>query len=205
MKEFDEKAATWDEDPLRVDRAKIIASRLRKKLGNRNFKHGMEYGSGTGLLGFEMFESIEKLVLMDESIEMTNVANTKIENKKLIKVKAEQMDLINDPLPSEKFDLIFTMLTFHHILDTDRILQKFHEITSPNAVLAIIDLEKEDGSFHTGDFHGHLGFEQKDLEDHLNNNGFKPIDYSTIYTIEKQIDNKLMKSFPVFLSLSRKK
>lgn len=200
MNEFDLKASSWDDDPAKVERAKIIASRLKERLNGRHFERAMEYGSGTGLLGFELVDVVNHLTLMDVSLEMTRVANTKISNSLRDRVEAIQIDLIKDKLPEQRYDLIFSLLTFHHIDDTEKILEKLHKLLIPGGILAIIDLEKEDGSFHTGEFHGHLGFEENKLTAQLIKSNFSPEQYSTIYSVTKENG----KSYPLFLSLSQK-
>ena len=67
MAEFDEKAATWDDNPDRVLRAEIIAKQLSNNIDLTNLETAMEYGSGTGLLSFALKEKLNSVVLMDES------------------------------------------------------------------------------------------------------------------------------------------
>jgi len=204
MSDFDQKAATWDEDPTKIERAQTIASRLKEYFKDKRFKEVLEYGSGTGLLGFAFLDKCDHLTLMDESIEMTNLAKQKTMRYEEGRVEALQYDLMNDPLPNKRFDLIFTLLTMHHIPDTNGILEKFSKILNPGGILALIDLEKEDGSFHDGEFEGHLGFEKIKLESQLNNNGFEAMDFFEVYRITKKLDNGVEKEYPLFLSISKK-
>jgi SAM-dependent methyltransferase len=205
MKEFDDKASTWDEDPSRLERAKVIAKKIRHYLKEAHFSSAMEYGSGTGLLGYELLDLFDKITFMDESKEMTRITleKSRVFPDKIIEVL--EYDLINDPLPAARYDLIFSMLTLHHIDDTKLILDKFHSLLNPGGLLAIIDLEKEDGSFHTGEFHGHLGFEKEALDKSIRACGFRPLQYEIIYTINKEISNGSKKDFPLFFLLSEKK
>jgi hypothetical protein len=49
-----------------------------------------------------------------------------------------QLDLVRDPLPDERFDLIYTLMTFHHIADTDKILRDlFSLLDSPHDRLRV--------------------------------------------------------------------
>lgn len=204
MSEFDKKAATWDEDPTKIERATTIASKLKDYFKDEIFNEALDYGSGTGLLGFAFLERCNHLTLMDESIEMTNLAKQKALKFEKGRVEAVQIDLMNDVLPEKRFDIIFTLLTMHHIPNTDGILEKFYDVLNPGGILAIIDLEKEDGSFHDGDFDGHLGFNKANLEDHLKNNGLKAQDYMEIYRITKKLENGVERDYPLFLSISKK-
>lgn len=204
MSEFDIKAATWDDDPKKVHRAKKIGSILRNYFKDSQFKKGLEYGSGTGLLGFELSTMIDELTMMDQSLEMIKVASYKANKHDQSLVKAIQYDLLTEKLPTERFDFIFTLLTMHHIRDIGAILEKYHDLLSDEGVLAIIDLEKEDGSFHEYDFDGHLGFDKIKLENQLKANNLVPFDYFVIYSITKDLPDGSKKDYPLFLSLSKK-
>lgn len=204
MKEFDKKAATWDEDPMKVERSQLIAIQIKEYFDGRQFVDGLEYGSGTGLLGFEFVDACDHLTLMDESSEMIRLANEKAKAYPDGKVEAIQYDLLKDPLPKKRFDIIFTLLTMHHIHDTSSILNKFNKILKPGGVLVIIDLEKEDGTFHVGNFDGHLGFEREDIETQLNEHALNPIAYKTVYTIVKRKGEEGERGYPLFMSVSEK-
>lgn len=203
MNEFDEFAASWDDDPIRVERAVSIAQSMRDILDMNTYQRALEYGSGTGLLSFALQDDLKSITLMDESIEMTKVAREKCKVSQVNHLHPIKMDLLIDEYqPESRFDLIFILLTLHHITDTDGILSRFKNLISPNGVLAIIDLETEDGSFHDREFHGHLGFDRNDLEEKLKGAGFQPFYYDVIYEIEKE-ERGDKKSYPLFMMLAR--
>jgi ubiquinone/menaquinone biosynthesis C-methylase UbiE len=202
MAEFDQKAATWDDNPARIDRANSIATSLANTIDLSSVKLAMEYGSGTGLLSFALKDNLANIVLMDESQGMIDVANEKCAANNVSHIKPMLYDLLKQPLPGYRFDLIFILLTLHHIEETDLILHKFHELLNPNGYLAIIDLEKEDGSFHEHKNHFHNGFERIDLENQLKHNGLKPISYEICYELERDYDEGKQK-YPLFLLVSQ--
>ena len=203
MAEFDEKAATWDDDPVRVDRAESIADNLANSIDLSSIKQAMEYGSGTGLLSFALKDRLANIVLMDESQNMIDVAIAKCNAHNVKHFKPLMYDLVKQPVLEYKFDLIFILLTLHHIEDTELILEKFNGLLNPNGYLAIIDLEKEDGSFHEHNNHFHNGFVRTDLENQLNHNGLKPISYEVCYELERGYDDGKQK-YPLFLIVSQK-
>ena len=145
---FDDKAANWDDDPDHVERARIIAKRLVKAIDKSDVKTALEYGSGTGLLSFELRNDFPKIMLMDESVNMTNVAMQKCNDLKVNNLFPLKYDLMRNPLHFGHYDLIFSMLTLHHIENTEAILKKFYQLLNPKGVLVLIDLEKEYCSFH---------------------------------------------------------
>ena len=203
MNEFDELAATWDDKPSRVERAASIAQSIRDVLDLSNYQNALEYGSGTGLLSFALKDDLKRITLMDESVEMTKVSREKCRQSKVKHLHPIKMDLMTEEYqPESKFDLIFIMLTLHHIDDTDGILSRFKHLLAPNGVLAIIDLEPEDGSFHDKEFHGHLGFNRNELEEKVKEAGFQPFHYDVIYEIEKEEEVEEKKSYPLFLMMA---
>ena len=204
MTHFDDKAATWDDDPDHLVRAKIIAKRLVKAIDKSVVKSALEYGSGTGLLSFELRNEFPKIMLMDESVNMTCVAMQKCNDLKVNNLFPLKYDLMRNPLHFGRYDLIYSLLTLHHIENTLGILKKFNQLLNPEGLLVLIDLEKEDGSFHDYDFHGHLGFERKELEKKLKDTGFSQVHYEVCYTIEKETEEGQMRGYPLFLMVSKK-
>ena len=203
MSEFDEKAATWDKDPTKVERAKIFAEIIRNKIDLSKVEMALEYGSGTGLLSFSLAHDLHDITLMDESVEMTKVTNDKCERLDIRHFHPIKYDLMEDELPEHKFELIYTAMTMHHVDDTNGILKKFNEILNPGGHIVLIDLEEEDGSFHNFEFHGHLGFDKDTLEAKIEANGFEPISYQIGYTITAERNGE-MREYPVFVLVAKK-
>lgn len=203
MNEFDELAAMWDDNPVRVARAASIAQSMRAVLDMNTFQNALEYGSGTGLLSFALKDDLKRITLMDQSIEMTKVAREKCKASQVDHLHPMKMDLmVEEYQPESGFDLIFTLLTLHHIKGTDGILSRFKDLMAPKGVLSIIDLETEDGSFHDREFNGHLGFDRNELEEKIKKAGFQAFHYDVIYKIEKgEGGNK--RSYPLFLMMAR--
>ena len=96
----------------------------------------------------------------------------------------------------------FSLLTFHHVDDISKLLDQMKKIMAPGGFLCIIDLEKEDGSFHDDEFHGHLGFDRTDLESKLTQAGFATFHYEVCYEIEKG-EGEEKRNYPMFMMLSK--
>jgi len=203
-KEFDDKAATWDDDPIRVARAETIAKSIANRIELATIGTALEYGSGTGLLSFALKDRLSNITMMDESLNMIEVAKQKCSDRKVSHIKPLQYDLMTEPLPENKFDLIYMLLTLHHVLDYQELLATFYEILNKNGFLAIIDLVTEDGSFHEGEFHGHNGFDKLELESILKSIGFSISSYEICYELERETENGKRK-YPLFLSVVQKR
>ena len=203
MADFDKKAATWDDDPERVNRAISIADCISERIDLSKIKTAMEYGSGTGLLSFALKDRLASIALMDESALMIEVVREKCEANNVSHFDPLQYNLLKQPLPEQKYDFIFILLTLHHIIELEEVLEKFVSLLNPNGYLAIIDLEKEDGSFHPEGFNGHYGFDREVLESQLQETGLKPLSYEVCYELERDYD-EVDQKYPLFLQISQK-
>jgi SAM-dependent methyltransferase len=112
--------------------------------------------------------------------------------------------LESDPVPAERFDLTYSLMTLHHIHDVRKVLIKFHDLLVPHGYLLVADLDKEDGSFHTdGTTDVHKGFDRLELKRIVEEIGFKNVRFTTAYAIAKKIGNE-DKTFPIFLMTAQK-
>ena len=48
MSDFDARAATWDDDPTKVERAQAVADAIVRSVPLASTMRAMEYGAGTG-------------------------------------------------------------------------------------------------------------------------------------------------------------
>jgi ubiquinone/menaquinone biosynthesis C-methylase UbiE len=204
MTDFNERAKDWDSDPMKVERARVVAEAIRNALPLTSEMTALEYGCGTGLLSFALQSDLGQITLADTSQGMLDVLNEKISAAGVTNMRPLMLDLASDPLPAECFHLTYSLMTLHHIQDTEAILMKFHALLEPGGYLCIADLDKEDGSFHTdGTTDMHKGFERPILQKQVEAAGFGEIRFSTAYKMKKQTTNT-EKTFPIFMMTARK-
>ena len=203
MNEFDAQAREWDADPMKVERAHRVADAILEQAGPLGGKRAMDYGCGTGLLGFALHPHLAHLTLADTSTGMLAVLGDKIAASGLANLTPLALDLTSGPAPEIRFDLIASLMTLHHIADTDDILRRFHGLLNPGGLLAISDLDPEDGSFHGPEVEVHRGFERPDLAARLQRAGFERIRFSTPYVINRATGTGLT-PFPLFLVLAQR-
>lgn len=198
MKSFDERARDWDVDPAHVERAITVANDIRKAIPLSTNMKVLEYGCGTGLLSFALQSELGPIILADTSQGMLDVLKEKITSAGMTNMTPLRLDLVADPLPSERFDIIYSLMTLHHIPEFQKALHAFYHLLNPVGYLCIADLDTEDGSFHSAGFDGHNGFDRKLLKKRLETIGFNNVTFSDTFAVHK-IVNSVDKAFPMFL------
>jgi ubiquinone/menaquinone biosynthesis C-methylase UbiE len=195
---FDERAKDWDADPMKVERARVVADAIRATIQFGPSTCALEYGCGTGLLSFALQPYLGSITLADTSQGMLDVLAEKIKAAGVTNMFPVRLDLSTDPLPVARYHVIYSLMTLHHIPDTNGILRKFHALLEPGGHLCIADLEQEDGSFHGAEITDvHHGFDRTALRAQAGAAGFQKINFSRVYAI-----SKAEKSFPLFLMIA---
>jgi tRNA (cmo5U34)-methyltransferase len=201
-KTFDEHAATWDENPRRILMVNRVIEVLFKEIGFKKTDKILDYGCGTGLLGYGLLEKVGAITFCDTSEGMLEQVKKKKEFYGYQNVSIVKADLLKDNIP-ETFDLIFSMLVLHHVEDIKGILLNFSAHLKKNGVFCWIDLDKEDGSFHGDDSIPHFGFGKEKSQEIIKNIGFESFFYSSELYVEKEVDG-LMRKYPLFILAARK-
>jgi ubiquinone/menaquinone biosynthesis C-methylase UbiE len=201
---FDEKAKTWDSDPEKTVRARTVADAIAKSVPITPDFSAFEYGCGTGLVSFFLSPLLNRIVMADSSKGMLDVLREKIAGGKITSMHPIELDLTLMEAPSEKFNLIYALLTLHHVSDVDRILKVFYSMLTSPGYLCIADLDKEDGSFHGTNFTGHKGFNRKELYDKTEKIGFRNVRFNTVTELTKHTESGKKKAFPLFLMTAGK-
>lgn len=200
---FDNAASNWD-NPKRMERAAVISDEIEEKINpNKNYS-AMEFGCGTGLISFNLYNKFKKVTLIDSSKGMMDVIKSKIEKYGVKNMFPEQLDIFKN-LPQEKFDVIYTSMVLHHIKDTTAIIDIFYKLLNDKGSVCIVDLNEEDGSFHGNnpDFDGHNGFNQEEFKKLLENSGFKDVQSETFFYGKKRVEDRNV-DYSLFVLTGRK-
>ena len=196
--DFDARAATWDEDPAKRARAESVAAVLRRRVDLSRRPRALEFGAGTGLLSFELVDELGSALLVDTSEGMLAVADAKIAKAGAAHLATRRIDLVSEDLGESGFDLVYSMMTLHHVPDTHAILRKLRGLLAPGGALAIADLDAEDGSFHGAGVDVHHGFDRAELGADLTTAGFRDITFDTCFEL-----TRADRVYPVFLVTAR--
>ncbi len=202
--EFDTKAKHWDLLPRRIALAQAVADAIRKQIRLHNKMTAFEYGCGTGLVSFALQPYLGHITLADSSEGMLAVLNGKIAASGITNMTTIMLDLEIDPLPADRYDLLYTSMVLHHIADTQKMLQRFCDLLVTGGRLGIADLDQEDGTFHEPGFQGHYGFDRKAIKKQLTAAGFQNVSVITCTLVTKETVNGI-KTFSVFLATGTKR
>lgn len=201
---FDDYAKTWDTDK-RIERAKVVAKEISNSINIDKKYSAMEFGCGTGLVSFNLYDKFNNITLIDSSIGMIDILNSKIEEYQVENMVPYHLDISNEEPLDMKFDVIYNSMVLHHIHDVKAIAKNFYELLNEDSYLCIVDLDEEDGSFHKNysDYDGHNGFNHEELKQLLSSVGFKDIEAHSFFYDEKIIENEKIK-YSLFLMKARK-
>ncbi|HYP67560.1 MAG TPA: methyltransferase domain-containing protein [Thiobacillaceae bacterium] len=200
---FDSKAREWDSDPVFIERARRIADAIRRAVPLSRNMHALDYGCGTGLQSFALKDELGHITLIDDSAGMLEVLNEKILAQGVSNMRARLANLSAGALPAERFDLIYTSMTLHHVPDTGAILQSFHTLLHAGSYLCVADLDQEDGSFHGAEVDVHPGFARAELAALTRQAGFGNVRFETVFEIAKETGGGT-RTYPVFLMVAQK-
>lgn len=197
MNRFDERAATWDDDPAHVDRARMVAGVIRDAVPLDASVRLLEYGAGTGLVSQALRDAVGRITLADTSAGMRKVMEDKVAAGVLAGAQVWALDLAAAPLPApeEQFDLVITVLTLHHLKQLEPVLSNFATLLAEGGRLAIVDLDEEEGTFHGEGFDGHHGFDHEALADELRRAGFTDVSFQGCHHVVRD-----GRTYPLFLA-----
>jgi len=197
---FDAHSATWDANQDRVDRANALAGLIRQHIPLNHQTRILEFGCGTGLLGFNFVTEVASVTFADTSAGMLEEVRRKISQADIR--HARTIDLTAEALDSP-YDVVCSLMTLHHIEDHHAQIQALAQALAPGGCLCLCDLDTEDGSFHSREKVPHNGFAREDIEAAMRQAGLNIALNTTGYMVRKEAAG-LMREYPVFLIIGRR-
>ncbi len=196
---FDEAARTWDLKLPRVETARKVGEVILSSVPVSKGWRVLDFGAGTGLLTFFLAPHVSEIVALDTSTGMIEVLREKVEKLGARNVKPLQGSY-GDFKFEAPFDLIVSSMSVHHVKDVEGLFRWFSSNLKRGGYVAIADLLKEDGTFHsdnTGVYH--FGFDREEFESYMVSAGIESVSFNIVHSIEKN-----GREYPIFLSVGQK-
>jgi 2-polyprenyl-3-methyl-5-hydroxy-6-metoxy-1,4-benzoquinol methylase len=197
---FDKKAKAWDQQKDRIERAHVIAKLMKARIPITTAMNALEFGCGTGLLGFELINNVGNLTFTDTSAGMLEEVKRKVKDLKIITYRI--IDLSEEELIGQ-FDLIFSLMALHHIEDYEFEVRKLIQKLTVGGFICLCDLDREDGSFHTEIKVPHNGFDRSQIESIYKTCGLEPVCSITAYVDRRQIGSE-EREYPIFMIIGKR-
>lgn len=202
---FDEVAATWDEQPGRLKMGGDIANAILDRIALTDRMDVLDFGCGTGLLSLHVADRVKSLTGVDTSTTMLDVFARKADDLGLTNVSTMQLDLDRGDGIAGAYDLIVSGMVFHHIENIDDVLKRLHAALKPSAILCVADLDLDGGLFHhdsTGVFHN--GFDRGEFRLALERAGFEDVYTGLATEVVRQSEDGGESRFTIFLAVGHR-
>ena len=197
---FDDVAAEWDQVPLRVRMAEVLAGEMIRHLDPRPGQIVMDYGTGTGLIALKLCPHVAKVVAADTSEGMLAVLREKISQAGITTIEPRRWGIDQDPDDLPGFDAVVSSMTLHHIKDTSAVARAFYRLLVPGGRIALADLDEENGDFHgNAQATEHNGFNRAALRAVFDQAGFTGLEFHDAHTVVKPLADGREKPFSIFL------
>jgi ubiquinone/menaquinone biosynthesis C-methylase UbiE len=205
---FNREAAQWDENKGRRALAHAVAEAIIAAAKPHNGMLALEFGCGTGLITMEIAPHAGTVLAVDTSSAMLAVLDEKIRTSGVTSIVTTSIDISSQQFTDShelSFDLIYSSMTLHHISDTAAFLNQLSTLLAPGGMIAIADLDREDGLFHDDPLEKlHHGFERSELAAMIEAAGLQKTTFETAYIFDKQNREGKMTAYPVFLVTAQK-
>ncbi len=202
--DFDERAATWDDDLERMARVRRVAAVMRSVVPLDGHPVTVELGSGTGMLARCLADVLGPTTLLDASPAMIEVASKALASERLEGWSAAVTDLA-EGIPGGPYELALAQMFLHHVDDVPALLGELRRVMAPGGVVAIADLDHDAAQrYHATvvDFHGHHGFCHDELRGWLEKEGYRDVCFHDAGVVGKEIDGE-RQDFPMFLAVAK--
>ncbi len=204
-RDFDKEALSWDETPARRQLAANIADGIKRVIQLNPDMKVMDFGCGTGLVTLALAPSVDYVTGVDSSAGMLTTLVFKSQHAGIHNVDTRLVNEYGDLDFPTIYDLIVSAMTFHHLVDINRILVQMYEHTVPGGMIAVADLDEDGGLFHAHpDGVYHNGFDRDKLKALFIDTGFVDVQSCTVSEVTKQGADEVIHSFTVFLITGKK-
>jgi ArsR family transcriptional regulator len=141
-----------------------------------------DLGTGEGTFALLLAEHARKVIAVDTSAKMIEVAREQAQRHGVNNVDFRLGDMEELPIADGEVDLVFFSQSLHHALHPERAVREAARITAPGGRIVILDLAKhrfeEARELYADEW---LGFSESELEAMLQAAGFSEVQTSIVH------------------------
>ncbi len=113
----------------------------------KHAEKALDIGTGAGLLLPELLKRIERVVAIDSSTTMLDMARKAV-GKEAVRCEFRLGDLGNLPVADQEVDLVIACMVLHHLSNPKDTIHEAYRVLRPGGRLVVVDLhEHEDDAF----------------------------------------------------------
>jgi len=110
----------------------MIIEKTRKRIGSGDLV--LDYGCGTGTAVIDLSKNVEIIKGIDISKKMIDAAKEKSMTSQQKNIDFEQMTIFDEKLQIGSFDVILSFYLLHLLEDTQKEMQRIHELLKPGGL-----------------------------------------------------------------------
>ena len=135
---FERVAKDWD--AMRLD---YYDERVIERMADVSGLHGemtvIDVGTGTGFVAAGLAPHVRRVVAVDNSPAMLDVARKNLDALGTTNVELLLGDMVSLPLQSASVDAAFTTMVLHHATNPTAVLREMARVVKPGRVVAVVD------------------------------------------------------------------
>ena len=169
---FAEIAEDWD-----LLRESYFSDSVRDKAisisGAKGGEVAADIGAGTGFMSEGLVKKGIRVIAVDESPEMLEVARKKLGSEK-VEFRLGSAERI--PIAEAGVDIVFANMLLHHVEDPGRVIQEMSRILKVGGRVVLTDLEEHSAAFLKTEHHDRwMGFSREAVRGWLEGVGFEGV------------------------------
>jgi len=134
QKFWDKQAKRFDDSQKQFEPASQELIARTKEYLNAN-DNVLDFGCATGTKTLELADGVKQIHGLDFSAEMISEATNKKNKVNIINVSFSQGTIFNDDLEKASFDKIIAYSIIHLLEDSEKVIQRIHELLKPGGLL----------------------------------------------------------------------
>jgi 2-polyprenyl-3-methyl-5-hydroxy-6-metoxy-1,4-benzoquinol methylase len=130
----------WDRLASRFDRFEKKDELIYQNIIEKTRKHlkkddvVLDFGCGTGIVSTEIAGDVAKVVGIDISSKMLDIARSKAQSRGLANIENKQSDILGKDLDGKNFDVLLGFYIIHLLDDPQVILKRIKQLLKPGGL-----------------------------------------------------------------------